>query len=264
MARRSNDQQTDRLYQLPLSEFTPARNALAKELGGEAGKQVRTLPKPSTSAWAVNQLYWRDRGTYDALVTASEKLRAAHRAVLGGRKADLRAADAEHREALKAALTSTLRLLGESDQNVSSAAQTEIARTLESLPVAQPAGRLSKPLQPGGFEALQGMPVRGQKAPAPAAREKEKPQRDDNAALERERKQKQRALEEAERQKRWYRAAVTRLQKRVEGAERATATARDAWERAQEALTKLRHELRDAEKSLERAASDMRRLTTED
>ena len=43
----------DRLYELPLEEFTAARNALAKETGDAALKQLK---KPTVPAWAVNQL----------------------------------------------------------------------------------------------------------------------------------------------------------------------------------------------------------------
>jgi hypothetical protein len=60
----------DRLYQLPLGEFTPARNALAKELG-KTDARIKNLQKPNVPAWAVNQLYWRERPLYDRLIKAS-------------------------------------------------------------------------------------------------------------------------------------------------------------------------------------------------
>src|SRR4051812_10837345 len=104
------DPHVDLLYQLPLEQFTEKRNALAKELSGEARKQVRFLAKPPVPIWAVNQLYWKDRGTYDALVNASEKLRDAHRAVLAGRKADIRKAEQLHRAALERAFGKAITL----------------------------------------------------------------------------------------------------------------------------------------------------------
>ena len=56
-----NDE-VDELYQLPLAEFTGARNALAARLkqSGRANDAslVKALQKPPVSAWAVNQLYW--------------------------------------------------------------------------------------------------------------------------------------------------------------------------------------------------------------
>ena len=38
-------EQIDGLYRLPLDEFTAARNALAKSLGGDQAKEVRALVK---------------------------------------------------------------------------------------------------------------------------------------------------------------------------------------------------------------------------
>jgi hypothetical protein len=56
------DDDVDRLYQLPLNEFTGARNELAKGAGSRA-PEIRKLAKPPVAAWAVNQLYWNDRKT---------------------------------------------------------------------------------------------------------------------------------------------------------------------------------------------------------
>src|ERR687891_633946 len=48
------------LYGLPLDEFTPARNELAKRLRGEGDREtaerVKELAKPSVAAWTVNQI----------------------------------------------------------------------------------------------------------------------------------------------------------------------------------------------------------------
>jgi DNA repair exonuclease SbcCD ATPase subunit len=256
MPRPPIEHEIDRLYQLPLAEFTPARNVLAKEAGASEGKRIRTLAKPSTSAWAVNQFYWRDRKAYDALVTAAERLRAAHRAVLAGNEADLRGADAAHREAQKGALSSTLRLLKEAGQPVSSATHTEIARTLESLPVEGASGRLVKPLRPEGFAALQGLPIQQRKAPLPPKGkprpDKEAQERQRAIEQERERKQAERELAAARERKRRERAEVAKLQKELAAAERTTATSKRDWERARDNELKLRNALRQAEEALER------------
>jgi hypothetical protein len=258
MARRSIEQDIDHLYQLPPNDFTEARNALAKELAGEDAKRVKALAKPSAAAWAVNQLHWRDRATYDALISASERLRAAHRAVLGGKKADLRGADADHRAAVKEALTSTLRLAKESGQNISPAAQTDIVRTLERLPSGDAPGRLSKSLSPEGFEALQGMPIRA-RTPAPtAATTAAKP---DRPGESRERKNAQRALEAARTRAGEDKALVARLQKQVDAAERTTREAKSRLDRAQEAEDRLKGELQRAEQSLEQSAKALAQLS---
>jgi hypothetical protein len=161
MPTRTLDAQVDRLYQLPLDEFTAARNALAKELGKDGG-EIRALPKPPAAAWAINQVYWRRRPLFDALTAASAALRGAHGAVMAGKRADLRAAGAEHEAALDAVLKGALEILREGGQPATDATKQTIGTTLRALPTANdPPGRLSRALQPGGFEALAGLPSRG-------------------------------------------------------------------------------------------------------
>src|SRR5689334_648875 len=158
MASRSVEAEIDRLYQLPLDQFTSARNALAKDAGGDAAR-IRALTKPPVPAWAVNQLFWQDRDTWDALIAAAENAQRAHKAVLAGRAGDVRAASKVHDEAVEAALKATLDLLAQSDHPATDATRQAIVTTLRALPGAEPPGRLTKVLQPGGFEALAGLAI---------------------------------------------------------------------------------------------------------
>src|SRR3954451_6400970 len=80
----ANDEDIDRLYALPLGEFTAARNALAKELGGEEGKRVKGLRKPSAAAWALNQAVRREPKLLKEFLEAGAELRKAHEALMGG------------------------------------------------------------------------------------------------------------------------------------------------------------------------------------
>ena len=148
------DTRIDALYRLPLDEFTAARNALAKETGDAAVKQ---LTKPPVAAWAVNQLYWGRRDDYDALVAAAIEMRRTHRAVIEGRKADLRAATREHDRAIDLALKATLAVMKEHGQPVTDVTRQTILTTLRSLPAEDPPGRLARALAPGGLEALAGL-----------------------------------------------------------------------------------------------------------
>jgi hypothetical protein len=161
--------QIDGLYQLPLDEFTAARNALAKSLGGDQAKDVRALVKPSVVPWAVNQVYWRARATYDRLLKSGERLRAAQVAALEGRSADVREAGDAHRRAIADAVAQAERLASASNAKPAADALT---RTFEALSLASSAsathGRLTEPLQPGGFEALAGIQLR--EAPAAKSR----------------------------------------------------------------------------------------------
>jgi hypothetical protein len=103
MDQRALEREIDQLYQLPPGEFTAARNALAKRAGNGAAS-VRALAKPSIAAWAINQLYWQRRDTWDALIAAAEEARRAHKSVLSGRAADIRAAGKVHEDAIESAL----------------------------------------------------------------------------------------------------------------------------------------------------------------
>ena len=142
------------LYKLPLDEFTSARNALAKETGDASVKQ---LTKPPVPAWAVNQLYWDRRDDYDGLVAAATDMRRTHKAVIEGKKGDLRAATREHDRAIELALKATVALMKERAQPVTDATRQAILNTLRAIPSNEEPGRLTRVLAPGGFEMLAGV-----------------------------------------------------------------------------------------------------------
>ncbi len=60
------EEELDRLYALPLNEFTAARDDVAKRLRGEGEREladeVKQLRKPPIAAWLVNQLGDRQLG----------------------------------------------------------------------------------------------------------------------------------------------------------------------------------------------------------
>src|SRR3954467_10630494 len=99
----AEDGRIDELYDLPLDEFTAARNELAKELRSsdrEEAERVKGLRKPSAAAWALNQAVRRDPGPLEEFLAAAGELRAAHEALLaGGERAPLEAATRREREA---------------------------------------------------------------------------------------------------------------------------------------------------------------------
>src|SRR5437763_1720908 len=97
------ERQIDELFQLPSNQFTAARNALAKTLTGDEAREVKALKKPSAVAWAVNQVFWKARPAYDALMKAGHALRAAQLA-LNRADADVAAAEREF-DAAQAAVT---------------------------------------------------------------------------------------------------------------------------------------------------------------
>jgi hypothetical protein len=92
----------DRLYGLPLDEFVPQRDAVAKKLRADkerdAAAVVKALRKPTAGAWALNQAVRRRSAETQALLGAGERLRAAHAGLLtGGDRNELRAAMDEQR-----------------------------------------------------------------------------------------------------------------------------------------------------------------------
>ena len=271
MAPRGLDAKVDQLYQLPLDEFTPARNALAKEAGPDAAR-VRALVKPPIAAWAVNQLHWRDSDTWNALIEASENARRAHKAVLSGRGGDVRAASTVHEEAADAALKKTLAILADSGHPVTDATRQAIATTIRALPGDEPAGRLTRVLQPGGFEMLAGLSVaagagklaKATPKPAPA-----KPRADvtphpsagkskaDAKALTRARQaaaEAANALRDAERAVQREEFEVARTTRDAERAARAIEEAREALERAKTDLQTAEKAAKLAERERDDAA----------
>src|SRR5207248_6696550 len=101
------DREIDQLFALPLEQFTAARNQLARRLKQEGkpddAERVRTLPKPSSAVWAINQAARADREAVRALLKAGEELRRVQARALAGPGAGekLRSAAAHQHEALR-------------------------------------------------------------------------------------------------------------------------------------------------------------------
>jgi hypothetical protein len=222
------DRRIDELYQLPFDEFTAARNALAKTLTADAARRVRALRKPSAVAWAVNQVFWKSRAAYDALMKTGQALRDAQIAALKGRKADVRASANAHRRALAKAVERAETFSAGTGVNPNT---DVLARMLEALSLAQApaseAGRYIDVVQPSGFEALAGVkpavpPPSVEAAKARKAREEEKQAREADARLTAA----EAALEQAQKRADMARRALNRAEADVTAAARAAEDAR--------------------------------------
>ena len=244
------DDRIDDLYRLPLDQFTPARNALAKEL---KRADIKELEKPNVAAWAVNQLYWQERATYDRLVKASERLRGEHRKLLAGKSSDIREAESAHREAVRESVDRIRGLLTDGGQTASAATLTAVQETLEALPAGDSPGRLTRPLKPLGFEALAGVSIKPNlrivdKPPGKARDDAEaetKPSAADRAAERRLAKQR----EKEEREKK----------ERQRQAERDLKSAETVMLRAEEAVKKAEKTLMDLRAARDKAVSEYQR-----
>lgn len=277
MAQSEIETAIDELYQLPLEEFTVARNSLAKRVAGEASPRIKALAKPAVAAWAINQLYWKSRPVYDKLVKASERRRAAHRSVLTGKSTDVRGPDESHQEALREAADRALDVLKQAGHPATDASRHTLAQTLEALPIDAPPGRLTEALQPAGFALLAGVtpgavPARPREqkptlAPAhPQVTSKrgarpavaEEARRD---AQERARAllvEAQEGLREAEREAKRLAAAHESGHKKLETLKAATAQAEEAWEAARKSMSDHEREVRRLERDAQTARFSVR------
>lgn len=153
----------DALFKLPLAEFIGARKTLAtglkKEGRSDEAKHVSALPKPSISVWAVNQLYWNRRKEFEQLLAAGQRFRRAHTS-RSGKAGELNEALEARREAINHLSDLASDLLRDAGHNPALDTMRRIAATLEAmsayavLPDDQAFGRLTKDLDPPGFESL--------------------------------------------------------------------------------------------------------------
>jgi hypothetical protein len=256
------DSKIDALYKLPLSEFTGARNALAKTLSGDEAKAVKQLPKPTVVPWVVNQLYWHARPLYDRLLKAGAALREAQISNLKGRAGDVRKASDAHRAAIAEAVTRATEIAAGAG---SKPAPDELARTLESISLAgkhpERPGRLTEPVKPAGFEALLGVtPAVGPRPVAAPATRPAKTERPPSAAEQKEARELARAAAAAERRRQEEIAArLKAAQAEVAAAEKALDRAQASEAKARKALDEAREVTQAAERALFEARQQARK-----
>ena len=208
----ATDEIADRLYALPIEEFTSARNDAAAELRKEGRREeadeVKALRKPTAAAAAVNRLVREHRDQVEAYIAAAAALRDAQFAGKG----DVAAATKLERETLDR----LLRL-----------ASVDVRQTLQAAAVDDAAaeelrrGRLERELEPRGFGTLltHAKPAPAKPKPAKrksddrAARAKLQQARDALTAARAEERQARRRLEEAK-------GNLARAESAVEAAQR--------------------------------------------
>jgi hypothetical protein len=218
--------QLEELYKRPLGEFTQARNTLAKTLSGADKKQVSSLVKPTLPMWIVNQLYWQDAPTYRALADASEKLRAAHRAALGGRKIDTRTPDQLYRTTVEKAFAKAVGIAEKKGVRATDTVRDAVRRTLMAIPTEEPPGRMTREPAAVGFSLLTGIkprPIEKPKPPSAAQKAAERTSERDRKEAERRAKEEERkAQKERERRER----EIQKAERMLREAERRLASLR--------------------------------------
>lgn len=242
------DEVAGRLYALPPSEFTAAREAevrASKDAGDvRLARDIAGLRKPTVSASAVNRLVREHPDDLGELLALGRRLRGAWEAH-----------DAE-------ALTELTRLRGElagrlsrlirRDAGLSAAAAAEAEQTLDAAVVDAGAaeevlrGRLAKPLSYSGFAP----------APVPRDRPAKKPAGSAGSAAEAKRREEAEARKAAERQEaqnahqEWVTALEQAVQEHDERAERVA--------RLERKLAKARKRLAESTQRLEVAQREER------
>lgn len=130
------DERAGALFGLDLDEFTAARNQLAKALKAEGHKAeaavVAKLRKPTVTAWALNQLSRTRSELVDAVLGAGLALRKAMTQAVGGDRSALRAAEANERRAVDAAVAAAVQILEGAGRGGGDAASQRMAATLRS------------------------------------------------------------------------------------------------------------------------------------
>ena len=201
------EDELDRLYGLPLNDFTAARDEIAKRLRGEGEREladeVKALRKPTAAVWVVNQLAREREVDVKRLLKAGEALAKAQASAT---REDFQQARADEQHALER-LASAAREAGVGPQAADRAVQTLRAASLtdEGRELLK-RGRLTEELDPPGFDALAGMP-------APPRRAKRKPPPRKNPQLEKAQERVKKLKVEAERAEREASAAAERLAK---------------------------------------------------
>jgi hypothetical protein len=236
------EREIDELFDLPLDEFTAARNELAKRLKGdgdaEAAEQVRSLPKPSVAAWSVNQLARRDPEAVRSLLNVASRLRSAQERSLKGERAadELRAAQAEEREIIRGLTRSAQGVLREADRPASGTTLERVSSLLRAAAVDEPGrtalrqGRLTGDVGVSGFDAFAGLKLPAKRRGRGAAHAG-----DDLAERRRQKR-------EAEQRRKRLEKQVRELSARADAAERDAARARKNADEAEAVAGERRRE----------------------
>jgi len=228
------------LYRAPLASFVEERKRLSAELkaAGDAAGAARLskLARPPISAWAVNQLWWRERDLFEELFATAERLRQGELA-----------AGSEHRQALNALRKHAAELLTEGGHGAADATLRRVTATLSALAAQgnfapDPPGALSADREAPGFAAAESLmfPATAQPEPAkPAAAGGRAEEREARRRAEEERKKKLAERRRLESELRTANQELDQRQREVERLRREIKTAEAAVGKAQAAVGDL-------------------------
>jgi hypothetical protein len=149
----------DELYAVPLADFTPARDARAKELKADkpAAAAVKALRKPSVAAWVVNLLVRREAEQVAQVLAVGDALREAQATLDAG---ELRALTRQRRQLTSAVTARARAVAAEEGVRVTQAVADQVEATLTAAMLdagaaaAVRSGMLVAALSATGVEAV--------------------------------------------------------------------------------------------------------------
>ena len=166
------ESELDLLFQLPPAEMVEARNALAarlKKAGDRNGSaRVKGLKRPAPAAWAINQVFFRERALLEDARAQVANVRALQ-ATDSVDRAQLSAAGEAQRASLQAIVDAALRYCAQAGLPTGPLPERRVFTTVQAWlggNGAETPGRMTRELEPSGFEAIG---LLGAPAPLPAA-----------------------------------------------------------------------------------------------
>jgi hypothetical protein len=260
------DDDIDALFKLPLADFTSERNALATRLkqSGRASdaELIKTLAKPSISAWAVNQLYWDQRDAFERLLASGQRVRQFQTSGFAGKVSEMRVALDARSEALVHLSDLAASLLRDAGHSQTPDTLRRVSTTLEalssyaSLDDGPTVGRLTQDVDPPGFESLTSFSFGSTTTQPREERPAKKPAAPTKIALaEVKDERKLRKLEET----RQAMLAATKLS--LQSAKKSLATAQDKAKSVELAQKKAYAEAKETEKRRREAEAHFKKAT---
>lgn len=256
------------LYGLPLEEFTPARDALAKDLKAAGRKdeaaEVKSLRKPTLAAWALNRVARDHPDAIEQLRAAGADLRAAQEEALSGDAGRLRDAGRALSDEIDRVGGLAADALRDAGRPATAAQQEKFAATLRTAAIDDAAGDvlaggvLVDDLDATGFSLLASgsgqLSTRASSPTRTAPARKPKASKEVTEAVEAARRELRRCDADAD-------MAATRARRKAERAEAAAKRAAEAQREADEARAAAEDAAGEAEAARRRAAEAADALT---
>ena len=251
----------DEVYVGDFEGFIARRDALAKRLKGEGDDEgaahVKSLKKPSRTAWAVNQFAANGKKLRTELLAAGSDLREASEGLVSGdadREAMIKARDRE-RAAVGAAADAIAALAGEAGPALNEAALERVRQTLHAVALDDDvreefeAARLTADREASGLGGGFGLESGGNGSAGKARKGKAK-KPDRSAERKRRRREQLKAAEDE----------VAKLDRELEEAQQELDEAQKAAKRAQGDLKRATARQEKAESAAEKARGKVAEL----